>query len=150
MLTLADVIEALTNSRPAEANAVITEAAVDSRQVIPGGLFIALPGQHSDGHDYVGEAFQRGAAFALIHHEVGGSFRTLPLRQNTPITSLPEPETPLCLLVENSLSALQQIARFWRRKLDLRVVGITGSVGKSTTKEVVAEVLSQRYHTLKN
>jgi UDP-N-acetylmuramoyl-tripeptide--D-alanyl-D-alanine ligase len=53
-------------------------------------------------------------------------------------------------MVENTLSALQQIARFWRRKLDLVVVGITGSVGKSTTKEVIFEVLSQRYRTLKS
>jgi UDP-N-acetylmuramoyl-tripeptide--D-alanyl-D-alanine ligase len=52
--------------------------------------------------------------------------------------------------VENTLTALQQIARFWRRKLDLRVVGITGSVGKSTTKEMIAEVLSTRYRTLKS
>ncbi len=150
MLTLADVIEALTNNRPAEANAVITEAAVDSRQVIPGGLFVAIPGQHADGHEFVGEAFQRGGSFALIQHEVGGAIRTLPVHANTAVSSLPEPETPLCLLVENTISALQQIARFWRRKLNLRVVGITGSVGKSTTKEVVAEVLSQRYRTLKS
>jgi len=53
-------------------------------------------------------------------------------------------------MVKNSLKALQHIARFWRRKLKLRVIGITGSVGKSTTKELVAEVLSQRYHTIRN
>jgi UDP-N-acetylmuramoyl-tripeptide--D-alanyl-D-alanine ligase len=52
--------------------------------------------------------------------------------------------------VDDSLAALQQIARFWRRKLSLRVIGITGSVGKSTTKEVVAQVLSERYKTLRN
>jgi UDP-N-acetylmuramoyl-tripeptide--D-alanyl-D-alanine ligase len=57
---------------------------------------------------------------------------------------------PICLLVEDSLQALQQIARFWRRKLDVRVIGITGSVGKSTTKEMVAEVLDKRFRTLKN
>jgi UDP-N-acetylmuramoyl-tripeptide--D-alanyl-D-alanine ligase len=57
---------------------------------------------------------------------------------------------PLCLRVDNTIAALQQIARYWRRKLDLRVVGITGSVGKSTTKELVAEVLSTRYRTLKS
>jgi UDP-N-acetylmuramoyl-tripeptide--D-alanyl-D-alanine ligase len=56
----------------------------------------------------------------------------------------------MCLRVENTVTALQQIARYWRRKLDLRVIGITGSVGKSTTKEMVAEVLSTRYRTLKS
>ncbi len=52
--------------------------------------------------------------------------------------------------MEDSLKALQQIAYFWRRKLDIRVIGITGSVGKTTTKEIVAELLSRRYRTLKN
>jgi UDP-N-acetylmuramoyl-tripeptide--D-alanyl-D-alanine ligase len=158
MLTLADVIEALTNIRPAQANIVITEAAVDSRQVIPGGLFVALPGERLDGHNFVTDAFQRGASFALIQHEVSGAHRTIHLAPNQPsnlhpgseLSLSPDSDAPLCLLVENTLFALQQIARFWRRKLDLRVVGITGSVGKSTTKEVVFEVLSQRYRTLKN
>ena len=151
MLTLADVIEALTNIRPAQANIVITEAAVDSRQVIPGGLFVALPGEHVDGHDFVADAFRRGASFALIQHEVSGvQGKLLSLRTGSEPAFLPDMDAPLCLLVENTLSALQQIARFWRRKLDLRVVGITGSVGKSTTKEVVFEVLGQRYHTLKS
>lgn len=158
MLTLADVIEALTNIHPAQANTVITEATVDSRQVIPGGLFVALPGERVDGHDFVADAFQRGASFALIQHEVSGSYKTLRLAQDKLPSLLSgseysfssEKELPLCLLVENTLSALQQIARFWRRKLDLSVVGITGSVGKSTTKEVVFEVLNQRYRTLKN
>jgi UDP-N-acetylmuramoyl-tripeptide--D-alanyl-D-alanine ligase len=57
---------------------------------------------------------------------------------------------PFCLRVANTLTALQQIAAFWRQKHDIRVIGITGSVGKSTTKELIAEVLSQRYRTLKN
>lgn len=173
MLTLADVLEALTNIRPAEAeyptgvNAVITEAAVDSRQVIPGGLFVALPGERVDGHDFVADAFKRGASFALIQHEISIPHQTLQLAPGK-ITSLPAqvpqarvPEgtqpaflpgknAPICLLVENCLAALQQIARFWRSRLNIGVIGITGSVGKSTTKEVVFEVLSQRYRTLKS
>jgi UDP-N-acetylmuramoyl-tripeptide--D-alanyl-D-alanine ligase len=158
MLTLADVFEALTNIRPAQANMVITEAAVDSRQVIPGGLFVALPGERVDGHDYVADAFQRGASFALIQHEISTPHQTVRLVHDKPASLpdgseflySPENNTPICLLVENSLAGLQQLARFWRRKLELGVVGITGSVGKSTTKEVVFEVLSQRYHTLKS
>ena len=150
MLLLADVVEALTNFRPAEANAVITEAAVDSRQVIPGGLFIALPGEHADGHDFVGEAFRRGASFALIQHEIDKTLPTITLRPDAQPSLPPKLDTPLCFLVDNTLAALQQIAKYWRRKLNVQVVGITGSVGKSTTKEVVAEVLSQRYRTLKS
>ena len=147
MLTLADALEALTTTRLATKH-VITEAAIDSRQSIPGSLFVALPGERVDGHDFVGAAFQKGASFALIQRDMDASFRTLDLR--SPLPAELDLEPPLCLRVENSLSALQQIARFWRRKLDLRVIGITGSVGKSSTKEMVAEVLGQRYRTLKS
>jgi len=151
MLTIADVLEALTNFRP-QAVTVITEAVIDSRQIIPGSLFVAIPGEKVDGHDFVAEAFKRGASFALIQKEVDASLRTFDLRA----VSSADPylgqdlTPPLCLRVENTVTALQQIARFWRRKLNLRVIGITGSVGKSTTKEMVTEVLSTRYRTLKS
>ena len=151
MLTLADALEALTNFRPL-ATTVITEAVVDSRQVIPGSLFVAVPGERVDGHDFIEEAFRRGASFALIQQEIPSSFRTLDLRSVSSVDAFPRESltTPLCLRVDNTVTALQQIARYWRRKLDLRVVGITGSVGKSTTKEMVSEVLSTRYRTLKS
>jgi UDP-N-acetylmuramoyl-tripeptide--D-alanyl-D-alanine ligase len=151
MLTLADALEALTNVRPI-ARTVITEAVVDSRQVIPGSLFVAIPGEKTDGHDFIEEAFRRGASFALIQRDLPGTFRTIDLRPTTAVDAFPREDLvpPLCLRVENTVTALQQIARYWRRKLDLRVVGITGSVGKSTTKELVAEVLSTRYRTLKS
>jgi UDP-N-acetylmuramoyl-tripeptide--D-alanyl-D-alanine ligase len=150
MLSLADAIEALTDTRPPLTEMVITEAAIDSRQVIPGSLFVAIPGEHVDGHDFVTDAFQHGASFALIQHDIPGSFQTLSLAKGQPLDLQIILDGPLCLLVENTLVALQQIAHFWRRKLNLRVIGITGSVGKSTTKEVIAEVLDQRYHTLKS
>jgi UDP-N-acetylmuramoyl-tripeptide--D-alanyl-D-alanine ligase len=153
MLTLADVLEALTNFRPI-ATTVITDAVIDSRQVIPGSLFVAIPGEKLDGHDFVGEAFRRGASFALIQRDAvaDGSFRTIDLRAvlSIELFSRADLNPPICLRVENTVTALQQIARYWRRKLDLRVVGITGSVGKSTTKEMVSEVLSTRYRTLKS
>jgi len=150
MLTLADALEALTNTRPKVSDMVITEAAIDSRQVIPGSLFVAIPGERVDGHDYIAEAFRRGASFALIQREVDFDCQVLDLRSGLQEEAISGINFPLCLMVENTLTALQQIARFWRRKLDLRVIGITGSVGKSTTKEMVAEVLSMRYRTLKS
>jgi len=150
MLKLADALEALTNLHLEETTPVITEAVIDSRQVIPGSLFVAIPGERVDGHDFLDEAFKRGASFALIQRDVDASFRVLDLRGSLSADSIPDLNKPLCLYVENTITALQQIARSWRRKLDLRVIGITGSVGKSTTKEMVAEVLSQRYHTLKS
>jgi len=150
MLTLADVLEALSGTRLEAASQVITEASIDSRQVIPGALFVALPGERVDGHDFIGEAFQRGAHLALIQREIPLPYPVLDLRRGLPAGEFSPPELPFCLLVDDTLHALQQVAHFWRRKLQLTVVGITGSVGKSTTKELVAEVLEQRYRTLKN
>ena len=162
MLTLADLLEALTGLRPERATVVITEGSVDSRQVIPGALFIALPGEHTDGHIFVASAFKRGASFALIHHDVEADLPVLDLRpfsssqsdsdqlRNELEAQLSAMPGPFCLRVEDTLQALQQVARFWRARQDVQVIGITGSVGKSTTKELVAEVLGQRYGTLKN
>lgn len=150
MLTLNDVLEALTGTRPAEASLVISEACIDSRQVIPGALFIALPGENVDGHDFVAQAFERGAELALVQKDLSGQFPTLDLRAGHLPESYQPPSGAVCLLVKDSLAALQQIARFWRSKLNVRVIGITGSVGKSTTKELVTEVLKSRYRTLKN
>lgn len=154
MLTLADVLEALTGTRPGKDTPVICGGAIDSRQALPGSLFIALPGEHHDGHDFVGEAFQAGASCALVKRDLGSQFPVLDLRQPLPpdeLTSqLSAIEGAFCLRVDDPLSALQQVAKFWRSKLNVQVIGVTGSVGKSTTKEVIAEVLSQRYLTLKN
>src|SRR5512133_1544233 len=150
MLTFADLIQALTNTRPEMDSLFITEAAIDSRQVIPGGLFIAIPGEKVDGHNFVTQAFQRGAVAALIEHEIEEPFAVIDLRNGMQTSGLVRVKPPVCFLVQNTVAALQQIATFWRRKLNLRVIGVTGSVGKSTTKEAIAQVLSQRYVTLKS
>lgn len=150
MLTLADILEALTGIRPEWASQVITDAVVDSRQVIPGALFIALPGERVDGHEYVQMAFEQGANFALVQRDLSATLQVLDLRGEIDTKYLAKLVSPFCLLVDDSLVALQKVARYWRRKLDLGVIGITGSVGKSTTKELVAAVLGQRYRTLKN
>ncbi|MEN6480699.1 MAG: UDP-N-acetylmuramoyl-tripeptide--D-alanyl-D-alanine ligase [Anaerolineaceae bacterium] len=150
MLTLADIFEALTGERPEAASFIISEAAIDSRQVIPATLFVALPGERTDGHAYIDEAFKKGAQAALIQRDLSSKYHQIDLRSGVLPKELPNFEEPTCILVNNSLEALQKIAYFWRRKLNIRVIGITGSVGKSTTKELTAEVLSQRYRTLKN
>ena len=151
MLTLSQVVEALTGVHPQGVDREIHGAAIDSRKVTPESLFIALPGESEDGHEYVHEAFAQGANFALINQDLSSEFEQYDLRQGwSPEQRFETSTEPVCLLVEDSLKAMQQIARFWRRKLNLRVIGITGSVGKSTTKELVAEVLSQRYKTLKS
>jgi UDP-N-acetylmuramoyl-tripeptide--D-alanyl-D-alanine ligase len=153
-MLLADILESLTGFRPDTASTVISDGAIDSRQVVKGSLFVALPGEHHDGHDFVGEAFNAGAPIAFVQRDLSQQFRVLDLTNSIGMEDLSSGlealEEPFCIQVRDSLQALQQVAKFWRGKLSVQVVGITGSVGKSTTKEVVAEVLSQRYCTLKN
>jgi UDP-N-acetylmuramoyl-tripeptide--D-alanyl-D-alanine ligase len=150
MFTLGDILEALTGHKFDVADLVITDAAVDSRLVIPGAIFVALPGERVDGHDFLDDAFQRGASVALVEREVSDDTPVIDLREPGAVEGKTEIPTPVCLRVASALDALQQIAKFRRERADLRVIGITGSVGKSTTKELAAEVLDRRYRTIKN
>lgn len=149
MLKLADVVEAIQGTRPAGAELEISEAIVDSRHAIPASMFIAIPGEKVDGHSFVSVAFKNGSHLALVEKDIDSDIPVVDLTLPLPVGYI-FPSTPFALKVENTISALQKIARFWRRKFDVRVIGITGSVGKSTTKELVAEILSQGYRTLKN
>ncbi len=128
----------------------LTGAEIDSRKVIPGSIFFALPGEHTDGHDFIADAFSKGALLAVVQKDVSDRFPMIDLTESVDASIATVPVPPLCIRVNDSLKALQQIAAHWRRQLDLRVIGITGSVGKSSTKELVAEVLSRKYHTFKN
>ncbi len=150
LLTLADILEALTGTRPTGADLVITEASIDSRLSIPGSLFVAMPGERVDGHNYVGDAFHKGAHVALIQKDLSNLFPVLDLTDPASPLPAPLPDVPFCILVKDTTLALQQIARFWRAKLDVQIVGITGSVGKSTTKELIADVLARKFRTLRN
>lgn len=153
MLTLADVVEGLTGSRPQALVQPVSRTVIDSRQAEPGALFIALKGEQADGHDYVADAFSRGAVAAIVERDVGPAGMTLDLTRAEnlqPSISNLQSQLPLVLKVASSLQAVQQVATFWRRKHRVRVVGITGSVGKTTTKELAAAVLARRYVTLKS
>ena len=148
--TLGDVIEALSGVRPPGPTPVVRDFGIDSRTIGVGGVFVALPGSQLDGHDFVAAAFRRGARAALVHREVAVQALTLDMRQ--PPATWPEAwERPVLLRVEDALTGLQNLARYWRRRHEaLQVVGITGSIGKTTTKEVIAQVLSAHRPTLKS
>jgi len=150
MITLADICEALTNVRPQWGQAEIAKTVIDSRQSVTGSMFIALPGDNVDGHDFIADAFEKGAALAIVQKELSSDIKVLDLREGAQLDQDFKVEIPTAVRVDNSLKALQDIARYWRKKHNPNVIGITGSVGKSTTKEVTAAVLEQRYGTLKN
>lgn len=105
---------------------------IDSRKIEPGNLFIPLKGEHSDGHTYVEAALKSGAAAALWQKDVPN-----------PPTNLP------IIIVEDTEKALQELARSYRNELGVKVVGITGSNGKTTVKDMTANLLSLQYRVKK-
>lgn len=106
-------------------------ASSDSRQVAEGDLFVAIPGRTADGHDFVGAAAARGAAAALVSRLPAGA-GGLPL-----------------ILAEDTVAALGRLAAAWRRKFKPTVVAVTGSVGKTTTRDLAAAVLARHFPVLK-
>lgn len=147
MLTLGHFLQTLANTQATGAETAVSTVVVDSREATPGSLFVALAGSHVDGHDYVPEAFSRGAIAALVQRPIPGNHTTLDLRTGEAITSV---TTPVCLVVDDTEAAMQTTAKAWRARFPVRVVGITGSVGKTSTKEITASVLAQRFNTLKS
>ncbi len=113
-----------------EIDVPVKGAQVDSRKITKGNLFIAVPGEKTDGHKFVNKAFELGAAACITEHEIEDA------------------EGP-CILVENSIRALGDIAQAYRKTFNIPVVGITGSVGKTSTKEMIASVLSEKYNVQK-
>lgn len=141
MLTYGDILAALTEYDRASNTTPISAVAIDSREVKNGALFVAFRGESADGHDYVKQAFQNGAAIALVEREIDG-YRHI--EAGKPIPS--DLTGPFCILVQNTERGLQQIAADWRQRFpQLDIIGITGSVGKTSTKELTHGVLSFRY-----
>lgn len=153
MIGLRELVEALAGEKSPEEVVPafrFSSAVIDSRLAQKGSLFIALKGENTDGHFFVKDAFDRGAAVALVEREPESNCCLLDLRAKP--VQWPEERIsfPLCVLVPETLKALQQAAAFWRRQHMIRVVGVTGSIGKTTTKELIASVLSRRFKTLKS
>jgi len=114
-----------------------TGYSIDSRTLNPGDLFFAVRGERFDGHDFVTAALERGACAAVV--------------AKTKVLDLPEAARQNALLiVDEPLIALQTLAAAVRRHWGRRVVGITGSAGKTTTKEAIAVVLGAKFHVLKS
>ncbi|TEU19149.1 MAG: UDP-N-acetylmuramoyl-tripeptide--D-alanyl-D-alanine ligase [Anaerolineales bacterium] len=149
MLTLAELLADLDPALRVEGaeKVPVGEVCIDSRQAGPDCLFVALRGENTDGHLYVHDAFDAGAVVALVERPVAGVATIDTVRGTAPRALT----VPVAVVVGDSLAALQRLAQARRlARPALRVVAITGSIGKTTTKEAVAAVLSQRYATLKS
>ena len=147
-LTIGHFLQALTDYVPTGRETAVTTVIVDSREAVPGSVFVAFSGVNVDGHNYVADAFARGAIAALIERPIPEEYSLVDTRYPLSNTSLLEP--PLCLIVNNTMQALQLVAQHWRTHFNTRIVGIVGSIGKTTTKELTHAVLSQKYKTLKS
>jgi UDP-N-acetylmuramoyl-tripeptide--D-alanyl-D-alanine ligase len=112
----------------------VASVTADSRTVTRGSLFVALRGAKHDAHDFVSQAFADGAIAALV--------------SRVPDDCTWGDDGPPLLLVPDTLKALQMLAHWWRMQHAVDVIGVTGSVGKTTTKEVTAAVLGQRLSVL--
>jgi UDP-N-acetylmuramoyl-tripeptide--D-alanyl-D-alanine ligase len=133
----ADELVAITGgSLRARSDRLVRGGAVDSREVQPGNLFVALPGERTDGHAFVEAALAAGAAAVIVARPPAAE--DLAGRDATVIE------------VGDPLRALQAVASAWRARFDPLVVGVTGSIAKTSTKEAVATVLAAAMPTLKN
>ena len=134
-LELREVAEILGSGQTA-ASGLCRSYGTDSRQIEPGRLFFAVRGPNFDGHDFVEEACRKGAVGAVVKAER--------------VSQYPKYLRPVLLRVDDTLAALQNLGRAVRRKWGGPLVAVTGSVGKTTTKEMIAAVLKSRFRVAKS
>src|SRR5260221_6155630 len=136
--TIAQVAGAL-DSRPGarlDSVARVAGVSIDSRAIRPGELFIAIHGPRHEGHTFVADALESGAMAAVVAQEK--------------LAQIPEPARARCIVVADTFHALKQLARKVREAWGGKIAGITGSVGKTTTKEILAALLGTRFRILKS
>src|ERR1700740_716908 len=114
----------------------VAGVSIDSRTIRPGELFIAIHGPRHDGHDHVAAALERGALAAVVAESRARKF--------------PDALRGFCLVVDDTLLALHQLARAVRTQWGKKIAGVTGSVGKTTTKEILAALLGAKLRILKS
>ncbi len=131
-LSLSRISEIVSSSVPCEGMAIAQGYSIDSRTIRQGELFFAVKGERFDGHDFVEQALANGAVAAVVNKDQTSRYRDH------------------VLAVEDTLLALQKLAAETRRLWGKPLVGVTGSTGKTTTKEAIAHVLSQQFHVLKS
>lgn len=132
-MTLAEICEAVGgNLIKGETAKSFDNVSIDSRKIKKGDVFIALRGERHDAHDYLEQAVNAGAGLLIVEY----------LKRNDDL------KVPV-IKVNNTIKALQDLARYNRQQFNVQVIGVTGSTGKTTTKDMVASVLGQKYRVLK-
>ena len=112
----------------------ITGVSIDSRKINSGDLFFAIKGENFDGHDFVDEVISKNSSAVVI--------------ERSQLKRFNDKSYPL-IVVDDTIKALGELANIYRKKFELKVIGLTGSNGKTTTKEMIAKILSTKYKTLK-
>lgn len=118
----------------------VSSVTLDSRKADAGGVFVAVSGERTDGHSFAVSVFDKGVVLVITGKTP---------KQVEEEYGCPAEEWGSYLLVEDTLQALRDMAEAYRKKMDIRVIGITGSSGKTSTKELMAAVLSEKYNVLK-
>ena len=135
-LTIAEILQATQgNLIQGNPNTVITQVSTDSRTLTKGDLFVALVGEKFDGHNFLEGVCRRGAIGAVV---------------SKPVTDVSQSTLSIIVQVNDTLVALGDIANYHRRKFDLPIIAITGSNGKTTTKDITSSVLAQRFSVFKS
>ena len=132
-MTLSEIADACCGiyyGDPAFLDREVSSVAIDSRKVVKDTLFVAIKGARVDGHSFIPQVMEAGALCSLSEQDLG------------------DVDYPY-IRVSSCTEALKDLAEHYRRSLDIKVVGITGSVGKTSTKEMIASVLSEKYNVLK-
>ena len=132
-MTLSEIADACCGiyyGNPAFLDREVSSVAIDSRKVVKDTLFVAIKGARVDGHSFIPQVMEAGALCSLSEQDLG------------------DVDYPY-IRVSSCTEALKDLAEHYRRSLDIKVVGITGSVGKTSTKEMIASVLSEKYNVLK-
>lgn len=134
MLSIKEAVKAVQGKiKNPHYKSVISGVSIDSRKIKKGELFVPLLGENFDGHDFIEEAYKKGAVGSLTHKPIEGAdkFKNL-------------------IFVDDTLKALQELAAYYRKKFNIPFVAVTGSAGKTTTKEMISSVLSVKKMVLKN
>ena len=130
-MTAKEIAQAVKGNLFGNADAVVSDIQYDSRAVKEGTLFVPIKGANVDGHKFIEDCFSKGASVCFTENDV------------------PENSTDCYIKVENTLSALQKLSAYYRNKMKAKLIGVTGSVGKTSTKEMIAAGLSKGFDVMK-